>query len=300
MTSNSPSPSLGAWLTLDSVFAAELMVRTGFDWAVIDLQHGAIGTDSERPGSLPCRAPAPRPGYGRRRRTTHKRTGHSTWGPMSLSCRRSARPPRHVRRWPSAATPPRGTARGDRFGQHYGRPRTPSTGLPDDRGHVRPGRSRRHLRDARARRDSDRYRRPHVVPGRRRLGCAGRSYFRCRSHHRGGMHPPRPGCRRLRGKSGDDDSLLRKRYPDGLSPPTTKYFTKELEQPWRRRALRMRHRVPGSDIRCRTRSCVERGPPRGEWQHPPRRGPRCYLKRSTRRPGRRARPRRPRFRGRGR
>lgn len=27
----STSPSLGAWLTLDSVFAAELMVRSRFD-----------------------------------------------------------------------------------------------------------------------------------------------------------------------------------------------------------------------------------------------------------------------------
>ncbi|MDF3305355.1 aldolase/citrate lyase family protein [Rhodococcus sp. T2V] len=49
MTSTSTAPSLGAWLTLDSVFAAELMVRTGFDWAVIDLQHGALGTDAVVP-----------------------------------------------------------------------------------------------------------------------------------------------------------------------------------------------------------------------------------------------------------
>lgn len=178
---------------------------------------------------------------------------------------------------------------------------TPSTGLPDDRGHVRPGRGRRHLRDSRTRRDSDRYRRPHVVPGRLRLGCAGRSYLRCRSRHRGGMHSPRTGRRRLRGKSGNDDVLRRKRNPKpSLSPRTTKCFTKERKQPWRRRAHRMRHRVLGSDICCLTSSCVERGPRRGEWRHPPRRGRRCYLKRSTRRPGRRARPRRPRYRGRGR
>lgn len=60
MTSNSPSSSLGAWLTLDSVFGAELMVRTGFDWAVIDLQHGAIGTDSVVPLLSAVQAPAPR------------------------------------------------------------------------------------------------------------------------------------------------------------------------------------------------------------------------------------------------
>jgi 2-keto-3-deoxy-L-rhamnonate aldolase RhmA len=42
-----PTPiSRGAWLTLDSVFAAEVMVRAGFDWAVVDLQHGVIGPDS--------------------------------------------------------------------------------------------------------------------------------------------------------------------------------------------------------------------------------------------------------------
>ncbi len=75
MTSTSTAPSLGAWLTLDSVFAAELMVRTGFDWAVIDLQHGALGTDSVVPLLSAVQALASRPGCGRRRRTTHKPTG---------------------------------------------------------------------------------------------------------------------------------------------------------------------------------------------------------------------------------
>ncbi|GAA1905398.1 aldolase/citrate lyase family protein [Nocardioides lentus] len=32
--------SLGAWLNLDSVLAAEAVVRAGHDWAAVDLQHG--------------------------------------------------------------------------------------------------------------------------------------------------------------------------------------------------------------------------------------------------------------------
>ena len=36
-------PTLGAWLTMPSTVAAEMMSRLGFDWLTIDLQHGLIG-----------------------------------------------------------------------------------------------------------------------------------------------------------------------------------------------------------------------------------------------------------------
>ena len=36
-------PTLGAWLTMPSSVAAEIMSRLGFDWLTIDLQHGLIG-----------------------------------------------------------------------------------------------------------------------------------------------------------------------------------------------------------------------------------------------------------------
>lgn len=38
--------SLGAWLTLGNTFLAELMGKLGFDWIVLDLQHGTINWDT--------------------------------------------------------------------------------------------------------------------------------------------------------------------------------------------------------------------------------------------------------------
>ena len=35
-------PSVGAWLSLGNVHAAELMANAGFDWLCIDMQHGLI------------------------------------------------------------------------------------------------------------------------------------------------------------------------------------------------------------------------------------------------------------------
>jgi 4-hydroxy-2-oxoheptanedioate aldolase len=34
--------ALGAWLTIPSGFAAEIMAHAGFDWACVDMQHGVI------------------------------------------------------------------------------------------------------------------------------------------------------------------------------------------------------------------------------------------------------------------
>ena len=36
------APSVGAWLTVDSAFNAEVLAHTGFDWLCIDMQHGVI------------------------------------------------------------------------------------------------------------------------------------------------------------------------------------------------------------------------------------------------------------------
>ena len=35
-------PSVGAWLSLGNVHTAELIANAGFDWVVVDLQHGLI------------------------------------------------------------------------------------------------------------------------------------------------------------------------------------------------------------------------------------------------------------------
>jgi 4-hydroxy-2-oxoheptanedioate aldolase len=42
-------PSYGAWCTIDSSLAVELVALAGFDWVCIDLQHGAAGIESAGP-----------------------------------------------------------------------------------------------------------------------------------------------------------------------------------------------------------------------------------------------------------
>jgi 4-hydroxy-2-oxoheptanedioate aldolase len=46
-------PSIGGWLSLANVHTAELMANAGFDWLVVDLQHGLIDY-----GDLTCMLPA--------------------------------------------------------------------------------------------------------------------------------------------------------------------------------------------------------------------------------------------------
>jgi 4-hydroxy-2-oxoheptanedioate aldolase len=40
---DSRSTTLGGWLALPDSFSAEIVSRTGFDWVLIDMQHGLIG-----------------------------------------------------------------------------------------------------------------------------------------------------------------------------------------------------------------------------------------------------------------
>jgi 4-hydroxy-2-oxoheptanedioate aldolase len=42
-------PTVGGWCVIPSSFSAELMGRAGFDWIVIDTQHGLIGFDQMLP-----------------------------------------------------------------------------------------------------------------------------------------------------------------------------------------------------------------------------------------------------------
>ena len=35
-------PSIGAWLSLANTHTAELMANAGFDWLVVDMQHGLL------------------------------------------------------------------------------------------------------------------------------------------------------------------------------------------------------------------------------------------------------------------
>jgi 4-hydroxy-2-oxoheptanedioate aldolase len=42
-------PTIGGWCVIPSAFSAELMGRAGFDWVVIDTQHGMIGFDQMLP-----------------------------------------------------------------------------------------------------------------------------------------------------------------------------------------------------------------------------------------------------------
>ncbi len=41
-------PSIGGWLSLANTHSAELMANAGFDWLVIDLQHGLLAYDDLR------------------------------------------------------------------------------------------------------------------------------------------------------------------------------------------------------------------------------------------------------------
>lgn len=38
-------PSLGSWIMLTDTISAEIMGRAGFDWVILDTQHGGIGWD---------------------------------------------------------------------------------------------------------------------------------------------------------------------------------------------------------------------------------------------------------------
>ncbi len=42
-------PALGGWVSLEGTLKTELFARTGFDWLLIDLQHGALTLESARP-----------------------------------------------------------------------------------------------------------------------------------------------------------------------------------------------------------------------------------------------------------
>ena len=42
---DSPEPNIGGWCTVPSAFSAELMGRAGYDWVLVDTQHGLIGHD---------------------------------------------------------------------------------------------------------------------------------------------------------------------------------------------------------------------------------------------------------------
>ena len=42
-------PALGGWVSLEGTLKTELFARTGFDWMLIDLQHGALTLESARP-----------------------------------------------------------------------------------------------------------------------------------------------------------------------------------------------------------------------------------------------------------
>lgn len=44
-------PSVGAWLGLASLASAELVARAGFDWVVVDLEHG-MGSETDVHGQL--------------------------------------------------------------------------------------------------------------------------------------------------------------------------------------------------------------------------------------------------------
>jgi 4-hydroxy-2-oxoheptanedioate aldolase len=42
-------PALGGWLSIGNTFSAEVMAAQGFDWLVVDTQHGVIGYDAAVP-----------------------------------------------------------------------------------------------------------------------------------------------------------------------------------------------------------------------------------------------------------
>ena len=44
-------PAIGAWVNLGSLASAELVARAGYDWVVLDLEHG-MGTDADLHGQL--------------------------------------------------------------------------------------------------------------------------------------------------------------------------------------------------------------------------------------------------------
>lgn len=42
-TMNEAAPTFGSWVAIGNTLSAELMGRTGFDWLIVDTQHGGIG-----------------------------------------------------------------------------------------------------------------------------------------------------------------------------------------------------------------------------------------------------------------
>jgi len=38
--------TIGTWVTLDGLLAAEVMAARGFDWLVIDMEHGPVSMDA--------------------------------------------------------------------------------------------------------------------------------------------------------------------------------------------------------------------------------------------------------------
>jgi len=79
MTLLPDGPTLGGWLHIPSGFAAEVMAAAGFDWCLIDRQHGLIG-EAEMFDMLRALSISGTPSFVRVPRTDHAEIGRALDG----------------------------------------------------------------------------------------------------------------------------------------------------------------------------------------------------------------------------
>jgi 2-dehydro-3-deoxyglucarate aldolase len=117
-------PSIGSWIQLPDANSAEIMGQAGYDWVAVDLEHGAIGTESlpnlfralELGGTLPLARLA------RGHYTDCKRALDAGAGGVIVPMIESAAQlvsARDACRWPPAGRRGVGFSRGNLFGKHF-------------------------------------------------------------------------------------------------------------------------------------------------------------------------------------
>ena len=87
------TPKMGLFLNSHSPTVAEQLAHSGYDWLLVDTQHGPMGNESLS-GMLAGIAQRRRDLDGARRRLHRSRrasSSRSTWAPTACSCRTSTR-----------------------------------------------------------------------------------------------------------------------------------------------------------------------------------------------------------------
>ena len=90
---------LGAWLMFSDPFVAEAMAHAGWDWLLVDMEHGPVSLDAA--AAMVTAHPHHAGGADRARRPgtrARRSSARSTWAAPGSSCRWST-PPRTRARW---------------------------------------------------------------------------------------------------------------------------------------------------------------------------------------------------------